>query len=78
MSVCLAVGSAAMARATEHAAPDHQALATQRPADAVGSREPRVALLPPVEFNLEESLFAGEPIADADTKPLAPTRRSAI
>jgi hypothetical protein len=77
MSVCLAVGSVATARAADHEPPDHQALATQRPADAVGSREPRVALLPPVEFNLEESLFAGEPIADADTKPLAPRRRSA-
>jgi hypothetical protein len=30
----------------------------------------RVALLPPVEFNLEENLFAGEPIADADTDPV--------
>ena len=26
----------------------------------------RVALLPPVEFNLEEGFFASEPIADAD------------
>lgn len=34
----------------------------------------RVALLPPVEYSLEESLFAGEPVADADTEP-APTRR---
>jgi hypothetical protein len=30
----------------------------------------RVALLPPVELNLEENLFAGEPIADADPDPL--------
>jgi hypothetical protein len=30
----------------------------------------RVALLPPVEFNLEEDLFASEPIADADPDPL--------
>jgi len=29
----------------------------------------RIALRPPVEFNLEESLFAGEPIADADPEP---------
>ena len=37
----------------------------------------RVAALPPVEFNLEENLFAGEPIADADPEPapLAPPRR---
>ncbi len=34
----------------------------------------RVALLPPVEFNLEESHFAGEPIADADPAPLSPPR----
>jgi hypothetical protein len=34
----------------------------------------RVALLPPVEFNLEESLFAGEPIADADPEPVPPSR----
>ena len=34
----------------------------------------RVALLPPVEFNLEESLFAGEPIADADPEPVPSTR----
>ena len=34
----------------------------------------RVALLPPVEFNLEESLFAGEPIADADPEPVPPAR----
>jgi len=32
----------------------------------------RVALLPPVEFNLEESLFAGDPVADADTEPVPP------
>ena len=35
----------------------------------------RVALLPPVEFNLEENLFAGEPIADADPEPVPETRR---
>ena len=34
----------------------------------------RVALLPPVEFNLEESLFASEPIADADPEPVPPAR----
>jgi hypothetical protein len=34
----------------------------------------RVALLPPVEFNLEESLFAGEPIADADPEPVPSPR----
>jgi hypothetical protein len=36
----------------------------------------RVAGLPPVEFNLEEGLFAGEPIADADPDPVPPRRRS--
>ncbi len=30
----------------------------------------RVALLPPVEFNLEENFFASEPIADADPDPV--------
>lgn len=34
----------------------------------------RIAALPPVEFNLEESLFAGEPIADADPEPVPPAR----
>jgi hypothetical protein len=34
----------------------------------------RVALLPPVEFNLEESLFASEPIADADPEPVPKDR----
>jgi hypothetical protein len=36
----------------------------------------RIALLPPVEFNLEEGLFAGEPIADADPEPVPPLRPS--
>lgn len=35
----------------------------------------RVALLPPVEFYLEENLFAGEPIADADPDPVPNRRR---
>jgi len=39
-------------------------------------RGDRIALLPPVEFNLEESLFAGEPIADADPNPVPPLRPS--
>jgi hypothetical protein len=34
----------------------------------------RVALLPPVEFNLEENLFAAEPIADADPEPVPELR----
>jgi len=37
----------------------------------------RIASLPPVEFNLEESLFAGELIADADPEPLERRPRSA-
>jgi hypothetical protein len=47
------------------------------PGDAWPPPPDRVALLPPVEFNLEEGLFAGEPIADADTDPLPrqPARR---
>ncbi|MFM7206992.1 MAG: hypothetical protein ACKO4T_10025 [Planctomycetaceae bacterium] len=43
------------------------------PADTVQSAPERIALLPPVEFNLEEDTFASEPIADAD--PEAGTRR---
>lgn len=35
----------------------------------------RVALLPPIEFNLEEDLFASEPISDADPAVAAPPRR---
>jgi hypothetical protein len=35
----------------------------------------RVALLPPIEFNLEENSFASEPIADADPAIPAPRRR---
>lgn len=77
MTACAAVGAAVMARAAECAPPDQEVVATQLGAGPLGSREPRVALLPPVEFNLEESLFSSEPIADADPKPLAPTRRSA-
>jgi len=44
-------------------------------ASRVGDVPPpeRIALLPPVEFNLEEDTFASEPIADAD--PEAGTRR---
>jgi len=34
----------------------------------------RIAALPPVEFNLEASLFAGEPIADADPDPVPSSR----
>ena len=45
--------------------------------DVAGAERLRVAALPPVEFNLEEDLFAGEPIADADPDPLParPRRR---
>ena len=35
----------------------------------------RIALLPPVEFNLEEDFFSSEPIADADTEPVPPLRK---
>ena len=58
--IAMTVATALAARATDPAA-------RPPPPD-------RVALLPPVEFNLEESLFAGEPIADADPAPLPPTR----
>jgi hypothetical protein len=45
--------------------------------EVAGADRLRVAALPPVEFNLEEDLFAGEPIADADPDPLParPRRR---
>ena len=35
----------------------------------------RVALLPPVEFNLEQDFFASEPIADADPEPISSLRK---
>ncbi|MFM8494882.1 MAG: hypothetical protein ACKOEM_05070, partial [Planctomycetia bacterium] len=35
----------------------------------------RVALLPPIDFNLEEDSFANEPISDADPDAAAPRRR---
>ena len=34
----------------------------------------RIALLPPVDFNLEEDLFANEPISDADPEAASPRR----
>jgi len=58
--IALTVAIASAGRAAEPAVPPP-------PAD-------RIALLPPVEFNLEESLFAGEPIADADQEPLPSSR----
>jgi hypothetical protein len=53
-------------------------LASAHGADEVaGANRLRVAALPPVEFNLEQDSFAGEPIADADPDPLParPRRR---
>jgi hypothetical protein len=35
----------------------------------------RVALLPPIEFNLEEDMFASEPISDVDPAVAAPRNR---
>ncbi|MFM9024680.1 MAG: hypothetical protein ACKON7_04980, partial [Planctomycetaceae bacterium] len=35
----------------------------------------RVALIPPIDFNLEEDTFASEPISDADPEAAAPRRR---
>ena len=52
------------------------AIVTGIPASGIEPASPwppppdRIAQLPPVEFNLEESLFAGEPIADADPDPV--------
>jgi len=45
------------------------------PTTGLPAPDDRVALLPPVEFNLEENLFAGEPIADADPDPVPKRRR---
>lgn len=36
----------------------------------------RPALVPPIDFNLEEDTFASEPISDADPEAVAPRRRS--
>lgn len=58
-----------MSLAAMTAARAEEALVPAGPAD-------RVALLPPVEFNLEEGNFAGEPIADADPEPVPPLRPS--
>ena len=38
------------------------------------SGQDRLALLPPVDFNLEEDLFANEPISDADPAAVAPSQ----
>ena len=43
--------------------------------DAPPRADERVALLPPIEFNLEEETFASEPISDADPDATAPRRR---
>ena len=46
------------------------------PAETWPPTPERIALLPPVEFNLEEDTFASEPIADADPKAgIRPPRR---
>lgn len=63
MTAALALGLGLVASASAAAEPS-ASLATDR-----------VALLPPFEFNLEENLFAGEPIADADPEPVPETRR---
>jgi hypothetical protein len=58
------------------AAPSVEPLPTPKPAEPAAWPPPydRVALLPPVEFNLEEGHFAGDPIADADPEPVPPRR----
>ena len=63
MTVALALGLGLVASAISADEPS-----AARPPD-------RLALLPPVEFNLEENLFAGEPIADADPEPVPEMRR---
>lgn len=51
-------------------------LAACAAADPPVSRDDqRVALLPPIDFNLEEDTFANEPISDADPHAVRPRRR---
>ena len=68
VTVCLVVSSARLLKAFEPGDP----LATDSPLPT--GPQDRLALLPPVEFNLEENVFSSEPIADAD--PQASPRRS--
>lgn len=42
---------------------------------AVDRGDERVARLPPVDFNLEEDVFANEPISDLDPEPAVPGQR---
>lgn len=42
----------------------------------VACGEDRIALLPPIEFNLEQDTFANEPLSDADPGIASPARRS--
>lgn len=45
-------------------------------AEAPPTRAPeRVALLPPIDFNLEEDTFSNEPVSDVDPGAVAPARR---
>ena len=37
--------------------------------------EPRLALLPPIDFNMEQDAYASEPVSDADPEAATPARR---
>jgi len=69
---CPALAPARQSPAGERAAPTDSAGEDSDAAPPVTPPE-RLALLPPIEFNLEEDTFASEPIADAD--PQASGRR---
>lgn len=43
---------------------------------AAARGQDRVALLPPIDFNLEQDSFAAEPISDADPEIIAPERKA--
>ena len=43
---------------------------------AAACGQDRVALLPPIDFNLEQDSFSGEPISDADPEIIAPKRKA--
>jgi hypothetical protein len=65
LSVLAVVGSARIVRAVDGEPP----MVAKPIADDARDSGDRVALLPPVEFNLEEGLFSSTPIADADPQP---------
>jgi hypothetical protein len=43
---------------------------------AVACAQDRIALLPPIDFNLDQDSFANEPVSDADPEIVAPKRKA--